>query len=552
MVFKYICFSAYIVTRYLIYQGEIILNSYCIYLRKSRKDTENYSLDQTDPLERHEKILLEFASKMNFNINAIYKEVVSGDTINSRPVMKKLLSEVNMKIWCGVLVIEIERLARGNTIDQGIVAQTFKLSNTKIITPIKTYDPSDEYDEEYFEFGLFMSRREYKTINRRLQRGKLQSAKEGKYVANQPPYGYKRKKIKNQKGFTLSPQKDESKIVKLIFELYTKGEYQENSTYRKLGTGLIAQKLNQMYVPTRKGGYWSPSTIRDILKNPIYIGKIRWNFRPTVKKSENGEIKTSRPKSSENNYILSKGLHTSIIDKKTFDLAQEIMYKRKNTPVNNNLTIKNPLAGLIICGKCGHKMLRRPYKKNQEIKSTLICGYQYCTNVGSDLGLIESRIIEALTSWMGKYSLPSNNEILQKQLVRKNNTRKSELSLLKKRLKTLEKQLSMSYDLLEQSVYTKEEFIKRKKQSEEKIKNLKLKYDIINKEKNINFKNIRTDKKSLIEAYLSAKNPTAKNLILKEIIEKIVYTKEKGSRWETFHDNFELKIYPKLPNSNHI
>lgn len=59
--------------------------------------------------------------------------------------------------------MEIERLARGDTIDQGIVAQTFKYSGTRIITPARDYDPSSEADEEYFEFGLFMSRREYQT-----------------------------------------------------------------------------------------------------------------------------------------------------------------------------------------------------------------------------------------------------------------------------------------------------------------------------------------------------------------------------------------------------
>ena len=47
------------------------------------------------------------------------------------------------------------------------------------MTPSKTYDPENEFDEEYFEFGLFMSRREYKTINRRLQRGRAASIKEG-------------------------------------------------------------------------------------------------------------------------------------------------------------------------------------------------------------------------------------------------------------------------------------------------------------------------------------------------------------------------------------
>ena len=46
------------------------------------------------------------------------------------------------------------------------------------MTPAKIYDPNNEFDEEYFEFGLFMSRREYKTIKKRLQRGRVSSAKE--------------------------------------------------------------------------------------------------------------------------------------------------------------------------------------------------------------------------------------------------------------------------------------------------------------------------------------------------------------------------------------
>ena len=197
------------------------MSNYCIYLRKSRADAEAEARGDGETLLRHEKALIELAKKMNLNVKSIYREIVSGETISARPIMQQLLSEVGQGLWDGVLVMEVERLARGNTIDQGIVAQTFKFSDTKIITPMKTYDPNNEFDEEYFEFGLFMSRREYKTINRRLQRGRVASVKEGKYVANQPPYGYNRKKIENDKGFTLEPNETEAKVVKLIFELYT-------------------------------------------------------------------------------------------------------------------------------------------------------------------------------------------------------------------------------------------------------------------------------------------------------------------------------------------
>ena len=49
--------------------------------------------------------------------------------------------------------MDVERLDRGDTIDQGRVQRAFFYSNTKIVTPNKTYDPANEYDNEYFEFS---------------------------------------------------------------------------------------------------------------------------------------------------------------------------------------------------------------------------------------------------------------------------------------------------------------------------------------------------------------------------------------------------------------
>ncbi len=124
---------------------------YCLYLRKSRADSEAEALGER---AKHwlatRKHYWTLRKKLNLNITAIYREIVSGETIAARPVMQQLLQEVEQGIWDGVLVMEVERLARGDTIDQGIVAQTFKFSDTKIITPIKTYNPNNEFDEEYF------------------------------------------------------------------------------------------------------------------------------------------------------------------------------------------------------------------------------------------------------------------------------------------------------------------------------------------------------------------------------------------------------------------
>lgn len=161
---------------------------YCCYLRKSRKDMEAEAHGQGETLARHEKRLRDYADSVGIKISKFYREVVSGETISARPVMQQLLTDVENGMWTGVLVVEVERLARGNTLDQGIVSNAFQYSNTKIITPLKTYDPNNDYDEEYFEFGLFMSRREYKKINQRLHEGILSSVNEGKHVGASAPY----------------------------------------------------------------------------------------------------------------------------------------------------------------------------------------------------------------------------------------------------------------------------------------------------------------------------------------------------------------------------
>ena len=106
---------------------------YAIYLRKSRADIEAEAKGEGETLVRHEHLLLELANKKGLSIGKIYKEIVSGETIEARPEMQKLLSDVRQGKWKGVLVVEVERLARGETMDQGIVSKAFKISNTKIL-----------------------------------------------------------------------------------------------------------------------------------------------------------------------------------------------------------------------------------------------------------------------------------------------------------------------------------------------------------------------------------------------------------------------------------
>lgn len=521
-----------------------------IYLRKSRVDAEAEERGEGETLARHEKTLIELAKKLNMNVSAIYREIVSGETIAARPVIQQLLQEVERGMWDGVLVMEVERLARGDTVDQGIVAQTFKYSGTKIITPIKIFDPNNEFDEEYFEFGLFMSRREYKTINRRLQRGRITSVKEGKYVANKAPFGYERVRIMGDKGFTLAIIDKEADIIRIIYEWYTIGEKQSDGSLKRLGTSLIARRLNELKIPTKTGGSWVVATIRDILINPVYIGKVRWNWRHNVKKMVDGQLCISRPRSNDS--IVYPGLHPAIISEETFNLAQELMNNNPPRPIGERGTVKNPLSGIVVCGKCGRRMVRRPYGNGYP--DTIMCAAPTCHNVSSHLAKVEEQILHSLEQWLNDYKLKWNITVHEPSApVSQSDIKRKALLNRKSELETLHKQLSKTHDLLEQGVYDTDTFLERSRSIYERITQAKndittleenLRVEVIHEESAVN---IIPKVEELLEVYNKLPSPKDKNDMLKEVLEKVVYVKDKGICRHVSPDDFTITIFPKIP-----
>ena len=124
---------------------------YAMYLRKSRADIELEALGEGETLTKHKVMLFNLAARHDIHPDqiVIYQEIVSGESLQDRPEALRLLEDVYARKYKGVLVVEVERLARGNTKDQGEVADAFQISDTKIITPVKVYDPNDEFDREY-------------------------------------------------------------------------------------------------------------------------------------------------------------------------------------------------------------------------------------------------------------------------------------------------------------------------------------------------------------------------------------------------------------------
>ncbi len=485
--------------------------SYAIYLRKSRADTEAEQRGEGETLTRHKNILLEIAKKHNLTITQIYHEIVSGDSISSRPQMQKLLQDITDNKYIGVLVMEIERLARGDTIDQGIVAQAFKSSNTKIITPTKTYDPNNEFDEEYFEFSLFMSRREYKTIKRRMQSGRIASVKEGNYIYTNAPYGY-RKIHPEPKIHTLEIIPNEAETVQKIYNLYLSGK----------GAGTIATELNSLQISPQKSALWEKASIRKILTNPIYAGKIRW-------KDKNG-------------IIICDGLHKAIISPEQWELAQNNMKSRPLANLTPKIEMTNYYHNILFCGNCGHQMKRRPTNNGY-----MLCRYNQCKGktVASPINCIDDILLSSISFRLLELNKYLYSDSKNNKIEAYNNQINKKIETINSALNKLKKQQNKLHTLLETDVYTIETYLERhkilsqqKENLEKELKELELKkesHNILPNEAVLWFEYIIASFNNAI--------PKDKNYMLMSVIKRVDYYKNIRMCKNKYKNDLHLDIY---------
>ena len=510
--------------------------SYCIYLRKSRKDIEAEQHGEGETLARHEQTLLSLAKRKNLIIGAIYREIVSGETIAARPVMQQLLREVEAGMWDGVLVMEVERLARGDTIDQGVVQRAFQYTDTLIITPIKTYDPANEFDQEYFEFGLFMSRREYKTTKRRMNAGRYAAVREGKWPFNKAPYGWDRVKLKNEKGWTLEPNETEAPVVKLIFSLFTGPN--------RLGVTNIRHYLNDRQIAARNGSSWTDCSVRGVLTNIVNDKQVGIGRRKVISKVIDGVPTKTRPHSGYE--FTAEGRHPRLIEHSVFMEAQS--YIGLGSPkLPESYGIKNPLSGIMICSECKKRMQRRPAGPRAPY-DVLMCHTEKCPTIGSQMDLVEHALIENLKDWVENYKL--NPVTITNNLPEK----ESLLQTACKEYENLLVQNERLYDLLEQGVYDTDMFIKRSGILQDKIKTMDTRIEDLKKE-------VENEKEQLqhVEEFVpNCENLLAhywdltiqeRNTALKMLLDGVEYRKlQKNKRGDGRIATFELTIRPRIPH----
>lgn len=481
--------------------------AYIIYLRKSRQDDPNESVEEV--LEKHEKDLQELAERElggRIPEHCIFREIVSAETIDGRPEMQKVLSLIENPAVKMVLVVEPSRLSRGDLEDCGRIVNAFRYSNTKVMTRQMTYDLQNKMHRKFFEQELMRGNDYLEFTKEILLAGRIRSVKSGNYIANTAPFGYDKAMIDDNP--SLKPNED-ADTVRLIFDMYVN----QDKTYLQ-----IARHLDSIGVKPMRSDHWEKCSIRWILKNIHYAGYVKFGSHKTERTVEGGQlVKRRNIPVDKDEIIIAKGRHKAIVTQDIFDAAQEKM--NNNPSAKWDAPLKNPLAGVFFCAKCGKAITQHPYKHAKdrfECRNRSVCGSKSAPM---------DEVLEAVIYALEHEQLPDLEVKLRNDDGNAYVIQQKALQKLQKELEELQTQEYKQYELLEKGIYSEDKFLERNKAIHAEMDDLKSRIFEAKKvlPKQVDYGAKIVTLKKAISGLRDDIPIEAKNKLIKAIVERIDY-----------------------------
>ena len=444
-----------------------------------------------------------------------YREIVSGETISERKEFQKVLKRIEDGKIRAVLCLECSRLSRGDMEDCGRIMKLFRYTHTLIIDEQqnRVYDLQDEFDREGFEREIKHSNYYLEYSKKLMKRGLDYAVTNGAFVASAPPYGYRKIRVQvgKKKMSTLEIVEEEAKVVRMIFDWYVNED---------IGASKIAYRLDAMGIKPRKVDVWCPMSIRKIVGNEHYIGKIRYYAHKMD--YQVCDQKIIKKKVRVEDYQLFDGMHEAIIDEELFNRAKK---KKESFPrIKKNYKIRNPFASILYC-ECGHAMT---FAIKRGIGRFECPEQRRCNNASIDAEQFIAMISDALKKSMEDFSVEiggTNEDVYIKH--------QEKIASLEKRLKDIEyKELSLWEKYTEEKM-PKTVFDNLRKKFEDERENVEslLQNAISETPQRIDYEERVATLHEAIEA-LNDNSISAeiKNPLLRACMERINYTRPKSIR----------------------
>ncbi len=318
-----------------------------IYVRVS---TEEQARDGFSIHAQKDK-LTKYAEINDFEIIDYYiDDGISGKNLNERPEVTRLIEDVKKGKINNVLVYKLDRLTR-SVKDLIYLIELFDKYGCTFNSQTEKIDTSNAVGRMFVKIIGIFAEFERENLAERVTLGYEQKTREGNYTNCNGVFGYD-----YVVGLgVLNINQTEAYYVKKIYEWYLSGS-------SMLG---IAKKLRELNVSTKRGGRWNQSTISSILRNPLYIGHIRYG----VNKKNGFEV-------------IGKSVDP-LIDEEIFYKVQELITKN-NKFKSQKYSDDGYFVRTLKCGCCGSKYhIKQQFQKGKKYITYICNGHNSCCNLSS-------------------------------------------------------------------------------------------------------------------------------------------------------------------------
>ena len=436
-----------------------------LYTRVStiEQSEEGYSIDE------QERLLRSWAEKNNYEVYKCYSDRgISGKDIKNRSALKELLKDAEEKKFDMVISWKINRISRklADVLKIVDILEKNDITFKSYSEPFETDTPAGKMQ---FQMMALIGEFERGTIAQNVKMGMCAKAKSGEWCGGRV-LGYDLVPIDSQEGAKrkknrLTINEKEAEAVRFIFNEYVSGK----------GYKAITNQLNKLGYKTKKGNDFSVGSIREILTNPVYIGKVRYNVRQNWSEKRRRNINA--------NPIITDGIHEPIIDEGLWDKVQAIMESKKGKP-SRIYDGEYPLTGILRCPKCGAGMVisRTTNKLADGTKKRIA---YYCCGAWKNKGTsvcnsntirvdkaneyVFTKISELLSNEKMVETIVNN---INKERHKKINPAKKELERIDKELEKIDRKKTKLFEAYEEDLISKEEFKERKDELNKRAKSL--------------------------------------------------------------------------------
>lgn len=318
-----------------------------IYVRVSTK----MQVENGESIEAQLYDLRQYAKRENLRILHEYiDDGYSGKNITGRPHFQEMMEEIKSGVHVDyVLVFKLSRFGR-NAADALSSLQFMQDYGTNLVCVKDGINSEAQMGKMMIAFMSAFAEMERENILVQTMAGREQKAREGKWNGGQAPFGYRLVKDEKGKGH-LEIDEDEAEIVRIIFHEYTKN----GKGVHAIASWLNTQGYRKKIRGNSKYEHFAPGTVKNIIRNPVYAGKIAFGRRRTTPvKGERNVYRMVK----QDNFDIYEGEHDAIIDEATWDAAQKRLAEDSHPfPEAKPDGHTHLLTGMLVCPVCGRNMI---------------------------------------------------------------------------------------------------------------------------------------------------------------------------------------------------